>query len=163
MVYDVVVWLNCQKIYYIYSQLNIAAVSFGPVSARLGRVEMGLGSTGKLGRAWVGAWHGAWNWCMKSVSSGHHTMHQCHAPCHAPTHARPSLPVDPNPILTPPNLAVTGLHDNAAIFYHYYIFFKYFMISVNKWTSCINIAFNYTISDHVSKEWSLLYGSWCSG
>ena len=27
-----------------------------------------------------------------------------HAPCHAPTHARPSYPVSPNPILTPPNL-----------------------------------------------------------
>ena len=29
-------------------------------------------------------------------------------------HARPSLPVNPNPILTPPNLAVTELHDTAA-------------------------------------------------
>ena len=32
----------------------------------------------------------------------------------APTHARRSLPVNPNPILTPPNLYGMGLHDAAA-------------------------------------------------
>ena len=33
-------------------------------------------------------------------------MHQCHARC--------SLPIDPNPILTPPNIYAMGLHDTAA-------------------------------------------------
>ena len=32
------------------------------------------------------------------------------------THARPSLPVNPNPILTPPNRGAFELHDTAAIF-----------------------------------------------
>ena len=31
--------------------------------------------------------------------------------------ARPSLPVNPNPILTPPNIAPLGLHDTAAQYY----------------------------------------------
>ena len=39
-----------------------------------------------------------------------------HQPCttHAPTHARPTLPVNQNPILTPPDLEVFRLHDTAA-------------------------------------------------
>ena len=32
---------------------------------------------------------------------------------HAPTHAQPSLPVNPYPILTPPDEAPSGLHDTA--------------------------------------------------
>ena len=36
--------------------LRIAAVSCSLVTPRLGGVKMGLGLTGKLGRAWVGAW-----------------------------------------------------------------------------------------------------------
>ena len=40
-----------------------------------------------------------------------------HMPCttHAPTHARPSLPVNPSPILTPPNLYPIELHDAPAL------------------------------------------------
>ena len=37
-----------------------------------------------------------------------------HALTHAPTHALPSLPVNPNPILTPPDIAPSGGHDTAA-------------------------------------------------
>ena len=41
--------------------LNIALVSCSSTGCRLGGVKMGSGSTGKLGRAWVGAWvHGGW-------------------------------------------------------------------------------------------------------
>ena len=42
------------------------------------------------------------------------TMHPCTN--HAPTHAQPSLPVDPYPNPTPPNLYPSGLHDTAAKF-----------------------------------------------
>ena len=43
-------------------------------------------------------------------------MHQAPGtPRHAPNHARPSLPVNPNPILTPPNLTVTAIHYTAAV------------------------------------------------
>ena len=38
---------------------NIAAIKCSPKAYRLGRVKMGLGLTGKLGSAWVGAWGGA--------------------------------------------------------------------------------------------------------
>ena len=43
--------------------------------------------------------------------AAHHQM-----PCttHAQTHARPSLPVNPNTILTPPNLATSTTHYTAA-------------------------------------------------
>ena len=37
-----------------------------------------------------------------------------HPTTHAPTHARPSLPVIPDPNLTPPNIYGTGLHYTAA-------------------------------------------------
>ena len=69
-----------------------------------------------------------WDW--KHPHHHHHHHHPCthaprhapcnHAPCtmpcttHAPTHARPSLPVVPEPILTPPNMYPSGLHDTAA-------------------------------------------------
>ena len=33
---------------------------------------------------------------------------------HALTHARPSLPINPSPILTPPTQAPSALHDTAA-------------------------------------------------
>ena len=39
---------------------RFAAVLCSPNAPRLGGVGLGSGSTGKLGRAWVGAWHGAW-------------------------------------------------------------------------------------------------------
>ena len=45
------------------------------------------------------------------------TNHMHYATTHAPTHARRSLPVNPNPILTPPNIAPSALHDTAAIVY----------------------------------------------
>ena len=48
----------------------------------------------------------------------------CHAPMHQPCtdamhrcHARPSLPVNQNTILTPPNLQASELHDTAAQLY----------------------------------------------
>ena len=87
---------------------------------RLGWVKMGLGLTGKLGRAWVGAWDGAWvgawhgAWHGMVVGAWGHGE-EVIAPCHALTHARPSLPVNPNPILTPPNTGPVALHDTAAI------------------------------------------------
>ena len=34
---------------------------------------------------------------------------------HAPIHAQPSLPITPRPILTPPNIAISGLHYTAAL------------------------------------------------
>ena len=46
-------------------------------------------------------------WCIQ-----HHTTH-------APTHARPSLPVVPDPILTPPKMYPSGLHDTAAEVWSY--------------------------------------------
>ena len=36
-------------------------MSCSPGVYRLGGVKMGLGLTGKLGLAWVGAWRGAWH------------------------------------------------------------------------------------------------------
>ena len=45
----------------------IAAVSCSSVPNRLGGVKIGLGLTGKLGRAWVGAWvvvYGCMGGCM---------------------------------------------------------------------------------------------------
>ena len=38
----------------------VAAVSCSPDAYTLGGVGLGSGSTGKLGRAWVGTWVGAW-------------------------------------------------------------------------------------------------------
>ena len=52
-----------------------------------------------LGCAWVGAW------------VHHHITHPC---TYAPTHARLSLPVNPNPILTPPNMYPSATHYTAA-------------------------------------------------
>ena len=43
----------------------------------------------------------------------HH--HACHTPTPCTTHARPSLPVNQSPILTPPNTGPIGLHDTVAI------------------------------------------------
>ena len=36
-------------------------------------------------------------------------------PNHAPNHARPGLPINPNPILTPTYLGVTATHYTAAV------------------------------------------------
>ena len=64
-------------------------------------------------------------WCGDDVVGGFvndvlHTTHLCthaatHAPTHAPTHAQCGLPVNPNPVLTPPNRGASGLHDTAAV------------------------------------------------
>ena len=40
----------------ILNVVYIAAVSYSLSVPMLGRVRLGLGLTGKLGRAWVGAW-----------------------------------------------------------------------------------------------------------
>ena len=56
-----------------------------------------------------------WTFCVGSYLYTHapmHHMHPCTMPC--TTHAQPNLPVNQNPNLTPPNLAVTELHDTAA-------------------------------------------------
>ena len=47
-----------------------AAVSCSADGAMLGGVKMGLGSTGKLGRAWHGCMGGAWRVCMASMLVG---------------------------------------------------------------------------------------------
>ena len=39
--------------------VHVAAVSCSLNTPRLGGAKLGLGLTGKLGLAWVGAWHGA--------------------------------------------------------------------------------------------------------
>ena len=44
----------------------------------------------------------------------HFMKHPTHAPPMHQYHAWGSLPFDPNPILTPPNIYATGLHDTAA-------------------------------------------------
>ena len=53
-----------------------AAVSCSPIGPGLGGVKMGLGSTGKLGRAWVvhGAWHGDGG-CHKNEFPFHGAAH----------------------------------------------------------------------------------------
>ena len=38
----------------------------------------------------------------------------CHAPTPCTNHARPRLPVNQSPILTPPNTGPVALHDTAA-------------------------------------------------
>ena len=99
-----------------------AAVTCSSVTARLGGVKMGSGMTGKLHRAWVGAWVvllvvAMWGWdkCMCIlpglgevwlVMISHHNT--------TPTTSSPSLPVIPDPILTPSNLGVTELYATAA-------------------------------------------------
>ena len=47
-------------------------------------------------------------------------MHPCttHAPPLHRCHTRRGLPVDPSPILTPPNVYATALHDTAAPYLH---------------------------------------------
>ena len=93
--------------------------------------------TGKLGRAWVGARvvHGfVMVECNTTPTTsspspprppptpksnltnpdGQYTMHTNPCTNHALTHAWHSLPVNPNPILTPPNLGTLRLHDTAA-------------------------------------------------
>ena len=50
------------------------------------------------------------------------THHHHHAPTHAPTHARPSLPVNPNPSLTPAVQYGMALHDTAATSHRYHHF-----------------------------------------
>ena len=51
---------------------GIAAVSCSTSGYRLGGVKMGLGLTGKPGRAWVGVWvgHGILAWCMGGAWHG---------------------------------------------------------------------------------------------
>ena len=49
------------------------------------------------------------------------THHHHHAPTHAPTHARPSLPVNPNPSLTPAVQYGMALHDTAAMYVCMYV------------------------------------------
>ena len=89
---------------------------------------MGLGLTGKLGRAWVGAWRGAWVQpglvrLYLGVGGGLDGDSEevvgvvSYATSHALTHAWPSLPVNPNPNPTLPNLWTLRLHDTAAITY----------------------------------------------
>ena len=50
----------------------------------------------------IGAWYGG----LTRRTSCTNAMHQCHA--------RPSLPVVPDPNLTPPTQAPVGLHETAA-------------------------------------------------
>ena len=51
----------------------------------------------------------------------HHVTQPCTMPCitHAPTHARPSLPVNQKPILTPLAQYRTALHDTSALLLHF--------------------------------------------
>ena len=86
---------------------------------------MGLGSMGKLGRAWVGAWHGALVHVMV-----HGMVHVWGDPrgrlffvggCLIEGYLIEGvLKMATYPILTPPNLAVTDLHDTAATCYEKY-------------------------------------------
>ena len=79
--------------------------------------QIGVGVDGQAGPC-MGRCMG---WCIynpPNTPSHHH--HPCTHPCtHAltltPTHAQPGLPVNPNPNLAPPNLAVTGLHYTASV------------------------------------------------
>ena len=71
-------------------------------------VKMELGLKGKQpGHAWVGAWVvGEWWWC--------HDVWGGELSTHAPTHAWPGLPINPNPILTPAEAAISATHYTAA-------------------------------------------------
>ena len=50
-------WTILVLFWVFFIQWSIAAVSCSSTGCRLGGVKLGSGSTGKLGRAWVGAWH----------------------------------------------------------------------------------------------------------
>ena len=119
-----------------------AAVSFSLNAPRFGGVKFGFWLTGKLGCVWVGVWHvrgcmkcegrgvyyldwRGWTWGLVRVWMvtvrrwlvWYHLprpLRAMHMPCttHTPTHAQPSLPVNQNQNLTPPN--------RGAFFYTWY-------------------------------------------
>ena len=99
----------------------LAAVSCSSVPYCTCGVKIGLGLTGKLGHAWVhgsvhGSVHVVCGWCMVAVGKVNlYTTWISEVGLeYAPTHARPRLPVNPNPIFTPPVQYGMGLHDTAA-------------------------------------------------
>ena len=79
-----------------------AALSCSLNVYRLGVVRLGFGTTGKVGRPWVGAWvvhgvvHGAWCmewwWCGWCICTMHHPMHR---PMHSQLTRRPKPQSDP--------------------------------------------------------------------
>ena len=97
--------------------MTIAAVSCYSGGPRLGGVGLGSGTTGKLGRAWIGVWvvHGMVHGVVYGVVPCAWYGVWCLVMLIAPSHARPSLPVIPEPNPAPPNLDPQEVHDTAAL------------------------------------------------